>query len=270
MFDREFNFHPKHEDTLTEPLELRHGQAALLFAKGKRHTQEDAMWAGIKDGILYMCASDGVGSIDGSALTAQKITEFGREAFINQIQRGTLEPETIQKQIDAALYTWNPYHEGRATSLCMVIGDTIQASRIGDPVTWMDSQIYPHRNLIPQIDDFNGMKKWWTADRNPSKEELARQLALARRDRSGVLQASLGYREFPEEPNVDDDARTAHLALPSKHLIAGSDGLDPYRFKDVFKEIDKAENPRTFLLALLEGINRTGRDNASGLAFFRR
>lgn len=270
MFVKEFNFHSGCEDIITEPIELRHGSVALLFARGKRRTQEDALWVGIKDGVLYMCASDGVGSIEGSELTAQKITEFGREAFMSQIQKGTIDPEAVQRQIDAKLYAWNPYHEGRATSLCMAIGDAIQASRIGDPVTWMDGQIYPHRDLIPEVDDFNPMREWWTADRNPSKEELAQQLALARIDRSGLLQGSLGYREFPAESNVDTDARTAHLSLPNRHFIAGSDGLDPYRFEDIFDAIHQAGDPRIFLLELLEGINTIGRDNASGLAFFHR
>ncbi len=275
--DREFQFLPGDPDRLEGNLELKNGNAALLFIKGVRKRQNDALRAVIKDGVLYMVSSDGAGEDEENGEMAKWVVEFGMHSMQEQLRvSGHVDVVKAQMDIHDGINERNSLHKGMATGLCVVIdGKIVEANRVGDGDTRQTREIYPHPDLFPESHRFSQLSSWWeSAGRTENPLEITYRFSDARRrlimePTSGRTLTNIHTGEDTNQGSAIVTPRVACLTLDKRDwFIAGTDGLEVVRLNDWYEsEMRSAFTATDFLTNLWTRLERQKGENASGVAF---
>ncbi|MEK9159171.1 MAG: hypothetical protein AAB383_00425 [Patescibacteria group bacterium] len=293
--DKEYHYLPGDHDAVSNPIELKGGKAALLYIQGSRPSQLDALWAGVHDGKLVICSSDGVHFPIGGGEMAKYVVKYGSEYAQEQLKEtGTVDVREMQHHIRESINKHYSSHPGRATGLCMLIDDlTVQAHRVGDPDTRLNGDFFPHPALVPETKGAEEFRTWWYHEGRDLKgpdghrEVLARLSEERRRifsliensKRSAVDARTLtglhsGRETDPSEAFVSPYMAELQLSRGDR-LVAGTDGLENVRLEDWYaSKLPRASTPQKFLTDLWSELKRSSElkewtgENASGVAFF--
>ena len=282
--DKEYLYLPGDRDGVSDPIELKGGTAALLYIKGGRPTQQDALWAGTHDGKLVICSSDGTSFPAGGEKMAEYVVEYGSEYARAQIKEtGTVDVLDMQNHIRESISQYHPLHTGRATSLCMVIdAPTVHAHRVGDPDTRINDESFPHPALVPETKGSEAFRTWWSTEgrylegAEGGLEVLARLAQERRRlfndirsvEARTITNTHSGINSSRSEAFISPFAAKLPLVKRSR-LVAGPDGLENVRLNNWYAtELPAAFTPQHFLTDLWSELERRNGENASGVAFF--
>ncbi len=278
--DKEFFFLPGDQDTLEGNLELKNGNAALLFIQGVRKRQNDALWAAIQDGVLFMCSSDGAGEGEESGEMAKWVVEFGAWSMKRQLSTsGYVDVQRTQEAIKDKINERNSTHRGQATGLCIVIdGKIVELNRVGDPDTRLDSEIFPAADLFPEINQFGNFRHW-LAQQAAGLSDLDRLAEIARQRNSmlfnppngsgrTLINVHTGYDTNVCEASITPTVTSLSIKLGSK-FVGGTDGLENVRMHDWHQNaLQAAYNATHYMTRLWAALEASRGENASGVAFF--
>lgn len=278
--EREHLYLPGDRDAVSDPIKLKGGTAALLFIRGNRPTQQDALWAAEHEGKLIVCSSDGVFNSDRGEEMAIRVVEAGRESAKKQSNSvGTVDVLEMQRYIRDAINRRDSLHRGQATALCMAIdAPMVQAHRVGNPDFRIDEEFLVHPALVPENRGFRKFRTWWEGEgaRDLSTEAFYRlgaekgRLLMNPNDKSAAVLENChsGFNTDNSEAFISPWA--AELVLkPGQRLVAGADGLENIRLNAWYqRELPTAFSPQHLLTDLWAWLENHNGENASGVAFF--
>lgn len=276
---------PGDPDSISDPIELPNGRAALLFMKGFRRRQNDAIAAVLIDDQLVVCAADGAGEdqsnkpLDDGGEMAKWVVEFGIKSA--QSQAGSIiDPLRIQSDIRYSINGRNPLHRGRASSLCVVIdGRAIRAHKVGDPDTRKGIEVYPHPDLLPDNDYYSHFKTWWENNGRSGVDPLETLARFNQAKGAAILHGLTKDQGIVRNVHSGMDTDTGDafllsriteiLLAPNERFAGGSDGLKNVQLDAWHRQnLMNAMGPQNYLTDLWRELERNNGENACGVAFF--
>lgn len=269
-----FRFVPGDHDRL-EGLNSKRGPVSLLYMKGRRPEQQDALWAAEKDGIVMAYFADGVYAAEKSGEIASFAVDYAAASAKRQLEAaGLVDPRQMQADVYENIQREHPFHKGRATGLAVVIGDTFSAHRVGDPHVRMDKTNFPHAALLPEISAFLPDNLWLEENSettDPKQVEQKLKAALRKKtSMTGQWLANAIGTEASRHGVASLSRLSANIPLEARRrFVAGTDGLEIQRLSYFYEEeLARAKNPQEFMQDLMTELLAYGRDNTAGLAFF--